>query len=653
MIDEFFTNNVIFLSSVSVIGSLSTTGSLEVGSGSSTLYVDNQVVGVNTETPNEELTVVGNISATGQLYADGYNKNRWDNSSTSTETLSSNWNSVYTDVVNTSGNWDSVYTDVVNTSGNWDSVYTEVSPVSSNWDSVYTDVVNTSGNWNSVYTDVSNTSGNWDSVYTDVVNTSGNWNSVYSTYNTNSSTHSTYEYVQSGFLPLSGGIVTGKIRFNDDITIFGDLSCSGTQTFANTVFSTTSSVSVVHIGSGPALYVGNDGNGDIASFYDIDQNIEILHVGGINSLNPNVGVYVSNPNKNFTVKGEISSSGDIWTSGNFLSGGIDILDILKPSNNDSSYTTVNTNSSTTWNYQGTDIKDLSSGWVGGNTAYTNLVSNSAGYLSSVDLSFLSVSGNWDSVYSSVNSNSANYILNGGNAKGSDLLIGTSDSFNLNLETNNSTKVTITSSGKVGIGTTDPSSNLHIAYTTGIPASSLVTSDALVITSQSTAPGLSIISSGNSATHRGVFKCVRSRGTLESPTAPLLNDSTFALIGTIFDGISSNQATALIEMKVDGNVSDQIAPQRISFITSQTNSSARTERMTIKSDGNVGIGTTTPNQNLTVVGNISATGNIYADTTILENATIQTFVNPATATGNFLILNINGSNRAIRLWDFTN
>jgi hypothetical protein len=55
---------------------------------------------------------------------------------------------------------------------------------------------------------------------------------------------------------------------------------------------------------------------------------------------------------------------------------------------------------------------------------------------------------------------------------------------------------------------------------------------------------------------------------------------------------------------------------------------------------------------TVTANITAMGNIYAGNAILTNATIQTFTNPATASGQFLILDINGTNKAIRLWDFT-
>lgn len=136
----------------------------------------------------------------------------------------------------------------------------------------------------------------------------------------------------SGNLPLTGGTVTGATRFDNNVTIFGNLSCSGTQTFNNTVFSTTSAVSVVHVGSGPALWVGNNGTGDIASFYDIDENIEILHVGGNNGSFPNVGVKTSTPNVDFTVNGEISASSTIYS----LSGNSNEWN--------SSYSNVNSNS---------------------------------------------------------------------------------------------------------------------------------------------------------------------------------------------------------------------------------------------------------------------------------------------------------------------
>ena len=182
-------------------------------------------------------------------------------------------------------------------------------------------------------------------------------------------------------------------------------------------------MSVVHFGEGPALWIGNNGTGDIASFYDTDQNVEILHVGGNNGSFPNVGVKTSSPNKTLTVNGEISSSGDISTSGRILSGGTELLSIV--------------------------------------TSITNPLTVS--------------STNWNNVYTSVNTTSANYILDGGNSKASNLLIGTSDNYNVALETNNIPRITIVNLGNVGINTQTPNENLTVSG--NISASGIISASA--------------------------------------------------------------------------------------------------------------------------------------------------------------------------------
>jgi hypothetical protein len=127
--------------------------------------------------------------------------------------------------------------------------------------------------------------------------------------------YATLNYLNSNFLNLSGGTITGDTRFNSNVTIFGNLTATGTTTFNNTVFSVTSALSVVHIGEGPAVWIGNSGLGDIASFNDIDTGLEVLHIGGSNGSFPNVGVKTSTPNKTLTVSGEISATSNITTSG--------------------------------------------------------------------------------------------------------------------------------------------------------------------------------------------------------------------------------------------------------------------------------------------------------------------------------------------------
>jgi hypothetical protein len=120
-------------------------------------------------------------------------------------------------------------------------------------------------------------------------------------------------------LTALNGVFKEATKFDSSVTIYGDLSATGNSYFSNTIYSTTSALSVINIGTGTALFVGNIGTGDIASFYDLDQSVEVFHIGGHDAIHPNVGVKTSTPNKTFTVNGEISASGDIWTSGRIIS----------------------------------------------------------------------------------------------------------------------------------------------------------------------------------------------------------------------------------------------------------------------------------------------------------------------------------------------
>jgi hypothetical protein len=163
------------------------------------------------------------------------------------------------------------------------------------------------GNWQNTYTTVNSNSATWGSgggtgIDAGVRAISANWV-------TNSS-------LNANFLPLSGGTVTGPTRVNANLTVIGNLSATGNSFFANTVYSTTSALSVINIGNtGPAMYVGNNGTGDIASFFDLDAGVEILHVGGNNGTFPNVGIKTSTPGETLTVNGTLSTSGLIYSQG--------------------------------------------------------------------------------------------------------------------------------------------------------------------------------------------------------------------------------------------------------------------------------------------------------------------------------------------------
>jgi hypothetical protein len=201
-----------------------------------------------------------------------------------------------------------------------------------------------------------------------------------------------------------------------------------------------------------------------------------------------------------------------------------------------------------------------------------------------------------------------------------------------------------SNGNLGIGISSPSTPLQIAYTSGVPNSSLLTTDTVVISAENTSPGFAFIVAGNTgATQRGVFKATRTRGTLENPTAPNSGDDTFTLIGAIYDG-AAIRATAAVNMAVDGSVSSNVAPQRITFLTG--NASSRIERMRIDSSGNVGIGNTSPDARLAVTGTANVSGNVVIGGVSTFNANVVLGSSAVSANGGVgtagQVLHSNGS-----------
>jgi hypothetical protein len=105
--------------------------------------------------------------------------------------------------------------------------------------------------------------------------------------------------------------VVGTSRVQN-LSVGGNLFVAGSATFANTVFTTTSAISVINTGPGPALYVYQAaGLGAVASFYDGD-GIEVLHVGNAEPSGKGfVGINTSYPNVDLTVNGAISSNSSI------------------------------------------------------------------------------------------------------------------------------------------------------------------------------------------------------------------------------------------------------------------------------------------------------------------------------------------------------
>ena len=99
-------------------------------------------------------------------------------------------------ILASSGNWESTYTTVDTESANWNSTYNTVTSLSNTWDDQFdsTELEAASGNWNSTYTTVTNESADWgiDTIYDDSLlqASSADWDSTYTTVSSNSASWS-------------------------------------------------------------------------------------------------------------------------------------------------------------------------------------------------------------------------------------------------------------------------------------------------------------------------------------------------------------------------------------------------------------------------------------------------------------------------------
>lgn len=161
-----------------------------------------------------------------------------------------------------------------------------------------------------------------------------------------------------------------------------------------------------------------------------------------------------------------------------------------------------------------------------------------------------------------------------------------------------------SSGNVGIGTTTPVTKLH------------------VVGDVSNAPLVVQRSSGSDATYGSHVIVRKTRGTIGAETAVLSGDEIGTLWFNGYDG-SAFQSSSRILGLVDGTPGTNDMPGRLEFQTSPDGSNIALTRMTIKNDGYVGIGTTTPFRPLEISSTSDTRINIRTSTeSENEKAAIQ-------------------------------
>lgn len=160
------------------------------------------------------------------------------------------------------------------------------------------------------------------------------------------------------------------------------------------------------------------------------------------------------------------------------------------------------------------------------------------------------------------------FVNNGNSFSGDATLGTNNNFNLNFETNGTTKMTILNNGNVGIGTAAPGSRLEVSGGTGWYSSKFSSSNA------------------------------NARIAVENSLA------------------AANGQTAEVEFRVGGNDRGGIKVEAVDtaselydmIFTTKTAGFVQ-ERARIANNGNVGIGTTNPGAKLEVAGQVKITGGV--------------------------------------------
>ena len=174
--------------------------------------------------------------------------------------------------------------------------------------------------------------------------------------------------------------------FQDSVTIFGNLSVEGTTTQLDTQVYVTSALSITNTGTGPALVVTQTGSQPVAQFFD-EVGHTALYVEGVAAKPGWVGIGNSSPNVALTVSGSISALSAMYVCQNATIGGsASVYGILSSS----AVVYASGGNSDQWNSNFNTTYSLSGGWE---SAYSTLTATSATWVSNFNTTS-TLSGRW-------------------------------------------------------------------------------------------------------------------------------------------------------------------------------------------------------------------------------------------------------------------
>lgn len=142
-------------------------------------------------------------------------------------------------------------------------------------------------------------------------------------------------------------------------------------------------------------------------------------------------------------------------------------------------------------------------------------------------------------------------------------------------------------------------------------------------------GITLTAISNGASSRGRIDFAKANGTIGALSTLVDNDEISYLHFYGHDGSGYNLGASL-EVSVDGNVTPGTTPMQFDFFTNDTES-----RLTIKANGNVGIGSETPTSTLDVDGSVSKAVTFNVGDTYTADADDYTII-PQNTIGNITL-----------------
>jgi hypothetical protein len=593
------------------------------------------------------------------------NSATWGQGVTDLQTLSGNWQSTYTTVSANSAIWGQSVTDLQALSGNWQSTFTTVSANSATWSQGVTDLRALSGNWQSTYTTMTANSatwtnlralsGNWQSTYTTVLANSaswtnlralsGNWQSTYTTVLANSASWTNLRALSGNWQSTFTTVSANSATWSQGVTDLRALSANWQSTF------TTVSANSAAWNAADEILVAQVFNADSVTLNRGDVVYSFGATGSVMSvkLASNASEATSSKTLGFinetiipngigyaTVAGRMDKlafplpfvDGDaLWlgsTPGTFTrikptapEHGV-YLGVVERANNGNGIAYVKVQNG----YELDEIHDVlitsvSAGQILRRNSSNNLWIN-------VDDGF-----NWDSVYTTVSSNSAKWetaygaslsaILQKGNSFGENVVIGSNDRYSLVFETSGTPRVTILSGGNVGIGNSNPNYSLTV--------SGDISANALRLTS-GTSSANGILFGADVNLYRSAANILKtddsflpflsSNGTSSNTVVVAQTTANQVLQRREINPAVWNTTARLITAEALNNFNKNYIPK------AATNSSLDNSEI-YQENSNIGIGTTAPNEKVTVVGSVSASDYVFSRTKLsflTDSFTIQ-------------------------------